>query len=147
MTPFHFDGNYKNTEQVRPYLADFMVLKQAGTFYNAHFKGKIPGLAGTDSKNEDTAIYLLQTLADLEALTERTEAFLANGGYRLSDQAPATRGTLVHTGFYMGGTGWSETKSATVKIEDGMVQFRLPRQRNWRTHFQGPSAYLFRPEG
>lgn len=148
VTPFVFDRDYKNTEQVRPYLADFSALKNAGLFYNDSFKGKIAGLATTDSKNEDTAIYLLQTLFDLERLKERTAAFLAAGGYRLTDRLPKSteRGTLVRTAFYMGGTGWKELQVATVRDENGTIQFKLPRQKNWRTFHDGPSSYLFMPE-
>jgi hypothetical protein len=147
ITPFVFDRDYENTEQVRPYLNDFMVLKNAGTFYNSDFKGKIPGLATTDSKNEDTAIYLLQTLAELERLRERTATFIATGGYRLTNctPKPTERGTLVYTGFYCGGTGWSESQNVVVTIEGNTVRFKAPRQRNWRTHYAGPSTYLFMP--
>lgn len=145
--PFVWDRNYDNTEQVRPYLADFMVLKNAGFFYNDDFKGKIPGLA--NSANEDTGIYLLQNLARLDELRERTRAFIAAGGYALPHHTPMEigRGTLVRAGFYMCGTGWSEKQVAAVKVDErDTVYFKEPRQKNWRTHYDGPSSYLFMPE-
>lgn len=151
---FVWDKNYKNTEQMRPYLADFLAIKKeltdAGKYpYNDSFKGRIPGLAG--SLNEDTGIYLLQTLADLERLRARTADVLARGGYRLTDRLPSEteRGTLIHTGGYMGGTGWKEIPQAKVRFdrETDSVWFKLPRQRNWRTFHDAPRFYLFMPEG
>ena len=153
-TPFVFDRDYKNTEQVRPYLADFLAVKReltaAGKYpYNDSFKGKIPGLAGSTDKNEDTGIYLLQTLADLDDIRARAQAAIEAGAYRLAERlpAPAERGTLIRSGWYMGGTGWKEIASAQVKLDEqtGRVLFRLPRQKNWRTFHDGPSAYLFKP--
>ena len=146
MNTFVWDKDYDNTEQVRPYLADFMALKNDGTHYNADFEGKIPGLIG--SIHEKTGIYLLQTLADLEKLKEKTQSFIESGGYRLSDRLPkeTERGTLVHTGFYMGGTGWSQHQNAKVTVLHEAVRFKLPRQKNWRTHYDSPGSYLFKPE-
>jgi len=147
VAPFVWDKDYNNTEQLRPYLADFMALKDSGLFYNADFKGKIPGL--TNSTNEDTAIYLLQRLADLESLRSRTQEFIDAGGYRLTERLPnpTERGTLVLTAFYVGGTGWQEVSSAIVTVaENGDVRFKLPRQKNWRTHRRMTTSYLFMPD-
>ena len=149
---FEWDNEYDNVEQVRPYMDAFVPLhdefeRTHGTAYNSLFKGKIPGLAG--SPREDTGIYLLQTLLDLDRLGERVQQFLDAGGYRLSDRLPGPqeRGTLVHVGFYMGGTGWAVSNQVTVSVNDsGNVLFRYPRQRNWRTHHAGPDSYLFKPD-
>lgn len=148
VSPFVWDRDYKNTEQVRPYMADFLTIYRdiEGTKYNALFKGQIPGLA--NSAHEDTGIYLLQTLADLDRLKETIEAFLSAGGYRLSDKlpGPTERGTLVHVGFCMKGTGWAKTENVIVTVDErNRVLCKAPRQRNWRTHHDGPSAYLFMP--
>ena len=147
-TTFVWDKDYKNLDQVRPYFADFMAIYNAitGTKYNDLFKGKIPGLIG--SPNEDTGIYLLQNLAGVEEVNARIAAFLADGGYRLTEQMPGPkeRGTLVHFGYYMGGTGWSKQEHVIVACVDNMIRFKAPRQRNWRTHHNGPSSYLFMPD-
>lgn len=150
--PFVWDKNYGNTEQMRPHLADFLAVKKeitdAGKYpYNDSFKGRIQGLA--ESADEDVGIYLLQRLADLDTLQGRIAKFLRDGGYRLAEQLPKTdgRGTLVRTGWYTGGTGWGEYQHVKVTVDEhGHVLFKLPRQRNWRTHHDGPSAYLFRPD-
>lgn len=148
---FIWDKSYDNVEQVRPYLADFIPLhdefeRAHGTAYNSLFKGRIPGMAG--SPNEDTGIYLLQHLLDLDRLRERTQAFLDSGGYRLTDRLPEPneRGTLVHTGYYMGGTGWSKVDHVKVNVENEAVKFKAPRQRNWRTHYDSVRNYLFMPD-
>jgi hypothetical protein len=62
-----FNQEYRDYEQVEHLLPEFeqvlAELTAAGQYrYNDLFKGRLPGLAGTDSSNEDTAIYLLQSL-------------------------------------------------------------------------------------
>lgn len=104
---FIWDKNYRNLEQVRPYLAEYTALRAAGTFYNDDFKGKIPGVAG--SPNEDTAIYLLSNLWRIEGETEEI-AHAINDGYReiaSSEKHEARYAEVIvyRPGHYSGGTG------------------------------------------
>lgn len=118
--PFEFDGNYKNHEQVRPYMDDF--LRVFASFdpdlkfaYNDQFKGRIPGIA--DGPSEDTGIYLLQTLKSLDELAVQVEKFKAEGGRVVTADDvgdKVLRGTVVFTGFYVGGTGWREFRQARL---------------------------------
>lgn len=119
--PFTFDRNYDNTEQVRPYYADYAAVRAemdaAGRYpYNDDFKGRIASLAGTDDREEDSAIYLLQRMHELDALTVKIADFLASGGVRADDlqEGEIRRGTVVHYGFYMGGTGWQQWEGARL---------------------------------
>lgn len=153
-TLFAFDNNYDNHEQVRPYMADFLtvyaeITADGGFPYNDSFKGRIPGLADSTDKDEDTGIYLLQNLRRLDREQARREEFLASGGVVIAETVDdftrkTRRGTLVHYGFYMGGTGWNEYPDARVTVDDqGRVLFKEPRQRSWRTMSGG--GFLFRP--
>src|SRR3954469_24020651 len=112
---FVFDKNYRNDEQVRPYMEAFLAVYTEveaagnGTAYNDSFRGLIPAIAGDD---EDTAIYLLQTLRRLDQLAVQIEEFLADGGEEVTTLDKVRRGTVVHVGFYMGGTGWTQWDEA-----------------------------------
>lgn len=123
--PFVFDKDYRNDEQVRPYMADFLrvhdEIEAAGQYpYNDSFKGRIPSLAGTDSKNEDTAIYMLQNLRRLDIEAATRAEFVEAGGRKVTadDIAPGQtlRGTVVHSGFYVGGTGWEVHEDVRLRV-------------------------------
>lgn len=115
---FAWDRDYGNHEQVRPYLADFEQVKAdilgggSGVAYNSQFRGRIAGVAG--SPNEDTAIYMLQNLSRLDELGAQVAAFLESGGEVVETVDAMRRGTVVHFGFYMGGTGWKQYDSARL---------------------------------
>ena len=119
--PFVFDKDYRNNEQVRPFFAEYSAVRAeldaAGEYpYNDSFRGRIPSLAAADGKNEDTAIYLLQTMHGLDAVAVRKADFLAGGGvdaYSIEPGKPV-RGTVVVYGFYVGGTGWKEYEDARL---------------------------------
>ena len=122
--PFVWDNNYRNDEQVRPYMDDFLRVyaeldRGRGFVYNDDFRGRIPALAG---EHEDTGIYMLQNLKRLDELEVTKAEFLASGGRKVevSDLTPGQtlRGTVVHAGFYMGGTGWQVREGARLRILD-----------------------------
>lgn len=144
---FTFDNDYKNTEQVRPYMADFLEVyaefEAAGKFpYNDSFKGRIPGVEGPD---EDTAIYLLQTLRDLDLLEAKVAAFLAEGGEHVETLTETRRGTVVCYGFYMGGTGWREYPEARLVARNGKPYAILPKGK--RTNgYQVEGRVMIRPQ-
>lgn len=122
--PFVFDGDYKNHEQVRHLMPDFLAwfaeLTSAGRYpYNDEFK-QLPCLATTDSKNQETAIYLMQSLRRIDEENAWEAEFLADGG-RIVDPAEfdanpdlMLRGTFVHRGFYTSGSGWREYEAARL---------------------------------
>jgi hypothetical protein len=132
---FVFDKNYRNDEQVRPYMEAFLAVYPEveaagnGTAYNDSFRGLIPAIAGDD---EDTAIYLLQTLRRLDQLAVQIEEFLADGGEEVTTLDKVRRGTVVHVGFYMGGTGWTQWDEARLLPRDGKPYAVIPKGK--RTH-------------
>jgi hypothetical protein len=159
--PFVWDRDYRNNEQVRPYFAAYSevrarVAPEGLDPYDSLFIGEIPGIAG--SADEATGIYLLQTMHRLDALAVEIAAFTETGGKPISEfdlDGKVLRGTLVHHGFYMGGTGWEVTKNVRVTFADNpgipverqSVLFKKPGQRNWRHQMGSQAQYLFLPAG
>ena len=119
--PFVFNKDYRNVEQVRPFFAEYSAVRAeidgAGDYsYNDSFKGRIPALATTDDKNEDTAIYLLQTMHQLDPHRARVAEFLADGAVDAESLKPGqtVRGTVIAHSFYTNGTGWTEYRDARL---------------------------------
>ena len=135
--PFVFDRNYDNYEQVRPYFDDYCTVRAeieaAGKYtYNDSFKGRIPSLAGTSNKDEDTAIYMLQSMHSRDEMDRQVEEFTAGGGYDIEDVVGEKRGTIAQYAFYVGGTGFKVLNDVRVKRENNRTLYKLPRQRDWR---------------
>lgn len=94
----------------------------------------IPGIdpetSGTSAKDQDTAIYLLQTLHRVTEEQLREDEFVAAGGREVSlDDVPnggMLRGTVVYRGFYSGGTGWQQWDGARLMRADGNL-YVLPK--------------------
>ncbi len=136
--PFVFDGDFKNNEQVRPFFAEYSVVRAelvaAGEYpYDDSFKGRIPSLAGATDRDEDTAIYLLQTMHALDALAVRKADFLAGGGVSVEtvNIGETVRGTVACYGFYVGGTGWREYEDARLtRDKHGRIIVRPRGKRN-----------------
>lgn len=83
-----FNKNYRDTGQVRQFMPAYMEryaeLAAAGKYpYNDSFRGHI----GAEGPDEDTAIYLCQTLRSLDELSEQVATALADG-FRLVDGPP-----------------------------------------------------------
>lgn len=123
--PFVFDKNYGNHEQVRPYMDEFNrvydeIVATGRYTYNDSFKGRIPSLGEVDSKTEDTAIYMLQNLRQLDEESVKRQEFLDSGGRKVTVEDLADgqtlRGTVVKAGFYMGGTGWSVHENIRLRV-------------------------------
>lgn len=123
--PFVFDKNYKNHEQVRPYMDEYLrvydEIRASGKYtFNDSFKGRIASLAGTDDKNENTAIYMLQNLRQLDEEAVTRQAFLDSGGRKVTVEdltdGQVVRGTVVKSGFFMGGTGWVEHQNIRLRV-------------------------------
>lgn len=114
---FRFNGDYNDKAQVEPYLEAFSAIRKeitnAGQYpYNASFKGRIAGLNPATSKDEDTAIYMLQCLFDIRAEQQQI-ADLKAEGYRpletLADRSRFSRVVVYRAGHFVGGTGWIAT--------------------------------------
>lgn len=149
-TPFVFDKNYDNYEQVRPYYADYenfrVELEDAGKYpYDEAFKGKLESLAGTSDKDETTAIYMLQQMHSREQMNREVRAFTATGGRDVEQIVGEQRGDLAMYGYYVGDTGWRVIEGARVKREDGRTYYKEFRQRDWR--LVGAGKVLFKPVG
>jgi hypothetical protein len=118
---FTWDRDYRNLDQVEAfypaYLARRDELDAAGQYpYNDSFRGHVPGIEGAD---EDRAIYMLQTLHDVKAMTAQVEAFRAEGAEPVESLAAPTRYTrLMRFGWYMGGTGLAVYDDVRV-VPDG----------------------------
>lgn len=143
---FVFDRNYNNKEQVRPFMGDYRrvraELEAAGAYpYNASFMGRIPGIIGP---NEETAIYLLQTLHEIDEMNEKVRAFLASGGREVDELDEVVRGTVVHYAFYSGGTGWVQYDQARLVPRGGRPHAVLPKGRRVNGHLLHGKV-LFRP--
>jgi|GEM_PF-6772841 len=151
--PFVFDQDYDNHEQVRPYFAAYLrrlqALEIAGKYpYNDSFKGHIPGIEGPD---EDTAIYLLQGMGDRDAMRAKRDDFLAAGGreMRPSDlhEGQQLRGTVVHCGFYVGDTGWTQFESARLVKNRGRLMVLEKGKRSSGHLLLGGSVLLLPDSG
>ena len=133
-TRFVWDGDYKNHEQVRPYMADFLAvyaeLEAGSGTYNHSFRGRIPGI----EDYEDTAIYMLQNLKRLDELAIRVAEFEASGGRHVTELDETVRGTVVFYGFYMGGTGWQEYHDARLLARGGRPYAVLPKGKRTNGH-------------
>ncbi|MHB1772065.1 MAG: hypothetical protein ACYCST_10030 [Acidimicrobiales bacterium] len=110
-SPWRFDGNYKNTEQVAAFMPAFLerfaeldpTLRFA---YNDSFRGHVAGIEGPC---EDTAIYLLQGRKRLLELEAKIAQAVTDGFVEVTETAePLKCSAVVHYGFYTGGDGWRE---------------------------------------
>lgn len=108
-TVFRFNTNYADTEQVRQfmpaYLRRYTELQDADEYpYNNSFRGHL-GVTG----DEDTAIYLCQRLRELDEISAKVSAALADGYIPVEKvDTPIRCSAVIHYGFYMGGTEWWE---------------------------------------
>lgn len=143
MTVYVFDRNYRDTEQVRPFLADFLAVHAeiiaAGAYpYNDSFRGRIPGLAGADRKSEDAAIYMLQTLKETDALAVKVAAAVADGCEPMAEAPlePMKCERIIQYGWYVGGTGWAEWNGARLVafMDNPRSLAVLPKGKRTRGH-------------
>lgn len=136
--PFTFNKNYKDRSQIAEFFDDFAAIHAeilaAGQYpNNSRFKGRIPGLAASTDKDEDSAIYMLQTELSLREMEAKVAACLATG-FEAIDRAPdeTTKfAVIVCYGFYVSGTGWVEWHNARFLRHSGS-DVVLPKGK--RTH-------------
>lgn len=146
--PFVFNKDYRNIDQVahlwEAYDARHQELVAAGRYpYNSDFKGQIDGLVA-DDKNEDTAIYLLQTTRHIREFEAEVQA-LKDAGYVEPEVKP--RGiiqtryasvAIIRRSYHGGRSG--EVKvlpSARVVVRDGVLDSVLPKGARTRGYVVG----------
>lgn len=119
--PFTFNRDYDDHDQVRPYYDAYLVrraqIESAGQYpYNDSFRGQIDGLKAATERDEDSAIYMLQKLHQINEDDARLAEFLAAGGVSADQIKPGEvwRGDVAEKGFYSGGTGWNVTCNARL---------------------------------
>lgn len=149
--PFVFDGDYDNLDQVahlwEAYAAQHHTIRRLGRYpYNDSFKGRIDGLVA-DSKNEDTAIYLLQVTRHIREHQARVQN-LRDEGYA-EPELPAT-GTyhLRYTSIAIIGAQYHQGRDGTITIvdggrivtTDGTPQYVLPKGARTRGYCVSDSA-------
>lgn len=123
---FQFNRNYHDLDQVAEffpaYMAVFRELEAAGEYaYNDSFKGRIAGLVVETSRDEDSAIYLLQHTRHMRDYQTKVDAYLA-GGFEPLDVFPeeATKfAGVVHYGWRNGEDGIAEWRDARLLTFDG----------------------------
>lgn len=131
-----FDKNYKNTEQVEDlmpaFLARFAELDPSMTFaYNDSFRGHM-GI--DDSPNQDTAIYLCQTLKRRRELAGMVSERLAEGYVPVDHLDGSVRCAAVfYYGWDMSGTShkeWTDVRLVPYRSEM-MVMPKRARTRGY----------------
>lgn len=116
---YKFDGNYENLDQVKEFYDEFKKIKDSieGVAYNSLFEGKIAGIAGDD---EQTAIYLLQSL-DTENRRQAKINELQNEGYKevVPEDGGATKyESVVKVGNDTSRAGTNEYPRARIVFAD-----------------------------
>jgi len=123
---FQFNGEYHDQAQVAAYLDAFSIIHAeitaSGQYtYNSSFRGRIAGLDAATSKDEDTAIYMLQCLHAVRAEHRHIEELAANGYRDVVSLPQCTRFSSVvvyRARHFVGGTGWTAEYSDARIIPD-----------------------------
>jgi hypothetical protein len=149
--PFVWDGSYKNHEQVRPYLADFLRVYDEverpgrGFAYNDDFKGRIPAIEGP---HEDTAIYMLQNMRRRDAEDAEVAKFVESGAREVDvEDIPAgatLRGTIALHRFYSGDTGLKFVEGARLRRAPSGRQLEYVEKGKRQGHIIGSGTVLIR---
>jgi hypothetical protein len=138
-TAFEFDHDYSNLAQIMPLYPAYTERRQEldakGHYpYNASFRGYLGIHSG---KDEDTAIYLCQTLTHIHEDALKVNAFIDAGGRFLADdERPAGRFDVAMFGWYMSGDGFRVYEDVRLVWRQGTTTGRpymvLPKGK--RTH-------------
>lgn len=139
---FKFDGDYKNKEQVAPFLDAFSAvyaeIAAGGDYtYNASFKGRIAGLDPATDKDEDTAIYMLQCMHAIREENRNLERLLADG-YKNVVSLPIQKRfasiVVYHAGHFTGGTGYTQYFTNARIIPDAEGKPRMLMEKGKRRY-------------
>lgn len=133
MKKFIFDGNYRNLAQVEPYFSQFKPLhdkfEEGGNFaYNSLFNGLIDGLKDSTKDNEETAIYLLQSLDSQKNRDSKIEALLKDGYVKLENGGENKKyKKIVQIGTDYSIDSTREYENGTVIYKDGFIMGIMPK--------------------
>ena len=150
LPPFVWDNDHENNEQVRPYYAAYLVERErviaAHGFPRIYaFKGSIPELEGP---NEETAIYMLGVMHDLDEVKVKVDEFVAAGAVDAGtlERGREYRGTVARHGWHMGGAGgWTMFESARV-VSYGADQVLVTEKGKKQGYIQMNAKTLFIPD-
>jgi hypothetical protein len=140
---FTFNKSYKDLTQVEPFYAEFKKIKDNldGYAYNDCFKGKIAEIAGD---NEDTAIYLLQSL-DTEKTRQAKIAELEQNGYtRIKPEAGGMTKfeSVVKIGNNYSRGGVDEYPKARIWFAEGSM-YIVPKGNRTRGYNVYPGSVVY----
>lgn len=143
---FTFNKKYSDYSQVEEFLPAFLAraaeLKAAGKYpYNDSFKGHVPGIEGPD---EDSAIYMLKGLEELNKQNARIAELIAAGFQYITtlDKVSKFRRVVLYPTNRMGGE-WAEFEDARViPYEDGAPRALLPKGKRTNGHLVSGRAVL-----
>lgn len=141
---WRFNGDYDDLEQVRPFWQTYVtvhdeVTEHGGYPYNASFKWRIPAIFGPD---EDTAIYLLQSLRHLREHQAKVLRLIAEGYTPLESLDVQTRFASI-ANVSDSGQSINVYDDARLVPRDGRPSVILPKGK--RTHgFRVGSRVLVR---
>ena len=134
MHKFEFDHDYDNLAQIMPlypaFTARYRELATAGQYpYNDSFRGHLGIESG---KDEDSAIYLCQTLTHVHEDALKVNAFIDDGGrFLAAGERPKGRVDVAMFGWYMGGSGFRVHEDVTPIYRAGadLPYMVLPKGR------------------
>lgn len=127
---FKFNASFKDLTQVKRFYPAFIKiynqLKVEGKYpYNSLFKDKIKGIKGDD---EDTAIYLLQTLQTQKSRENKIENLLERGYKELKGGKETQKfESVVMVGTDHSKDSTKEFEKAKVMFDKGFVNFIIPK--------------------
>ncbi len=143
---FKFNGKYKDLKQVEKFYTDFIKIdkqfeKEEKFAYNDLFKGKIKGIEGED---ENTAIYLLQSLKTQKSKEEKIKNLLKDGFREIT----TGEGIKKFEKVVMVGTDYSEDSTkeferARLLFEKGFINFIIPKGFSKRGIIIYPGRQIF----
>jgi hypothetical protein len=140
-------------ERIAPYYPAYLAIRARldadGLYpYNDRFIGQIDG---TQSKDEGTLVYLLQSWHTLQGERAQLAAFIERGAYKItpadvqSQPYGAMRGTVANVGRYSGGfrTGYEirENVRVVTVYSGNSLGYIPPRKRN-AFHLDGREIYF-----
>lgn len=140
--PFVWNRKHGDFEQVRPYMDEFLAVYDqvkkpaAGFVPDSEFVGRIPSLEGTEPREYERAIYMLQSLRRRDIVAKQVEEFTQAGGREITvhdlKRGQELRGTVVRYGWYVDGTGFQVLEGVRLRknVRTGELEYVEKGKRN-----------------